>query len=59
MTIFRESDKRIVKTTPAQLELVRSFATDELEENESITLVQYVCAAHLELDTPESNYSII
>ncbi len=53
MTIFRESDKRIVKTTPAQLELVRSFATDELEENESVTLVQYVCAAPLVRDRLE------
>lgn len=52
MTIFRESDKRIAETTPAQLGLER-FDVDELEENESITLVQYACPAPIARDRLE------
>ena len=45
MALFRESDKRIVEATSAHLELQHSFSVDELEENESITIVQYACSA--------------
>jgi len=52
MTIFRESDKRIAETTRAQLRL-ESFDVDELEENKSITLVQYACSAPIARDRLE------
>lgn len=45
MTLFRESDKRIFDATSSHQGLQHSFSIDELEENESITVVQYACSA--------------
>ena len=44
MTLFRESDKRVVEATSAHLELQHSFSVDELGDNDSITIVQYACS---------------
>jgi len=53
MMLFRESDKRIFKVTPAQLRLEHGYDVDELEEDEPVTLVQYTCSASTARDRLE------
>lgn len=53
MTLFRETDKRIVHTDVTNLELEHSYALEELEEEDTISVVQYSCSASVAKDRLE------
>lgn len=45
MTMFRETDKRLSRSAPKDLELVHDYALEYLDEDEIVSVVQYVCTA--------------
>lgn len=50
MTLFRETDKHILPTATRDIELVHDYALEDLDEDEVVPVVQYVCSASVAKD---------
>ncbi len=50
ITLFRETDKRILPTATRDIELVHDYALKDLDEDEVVSVVQYVCSASVAKD---------